>query len=159
MSRFRPDGDALVWTLAREELALLVRLVSQLDEAVDGPLDDPVVQRLFPSAVEDDEDADEELRMLLAGELLLARHEGYAALLDLLARAEQGRLGRHAVRLVDDEPALVLGVLNDVRLALGARVGFDVVQDREGVQDEGVLAALATMDLLAWFQEQLLERL
>lgn len=159
MNRFRPEGDVLVWTLTREELALLVRLVTQLDEAVDGPLDDPVVQRLFPAAVEGDDQADAELRMLLAGELLLERHEGYAALVALLRRAEQGRLGRHTVRLEQDEPAMVLGVLNDVRLALGARVGFDVVESRDDVRDEGVASALATMDLLAWFQEMLLERL
>lgn len=160
MNRFKRLRDgSLAWLLGDAELSLVVRLVSQLDEVIDGPTDDPVVERLFPPAIEGDDDADAELRALLAGDLLLSRHEACAAVQLALQRAEPARRGAHRVVLVDDEPALVLQVLNDVRLALGARVGMDVVADRDLAQDEATLAALASMDLLAWFQEQLIEHL
>lgn len=160
MTRFKRLRDGgLAWLLGDAELALLVRLVGQLDEVLDGPTDDPVVERLFPQAVEGDEEADTELRALLAGDLLLSRHEACAAVQQALARAQPARRGAQRVVLREDEPELVLQVLNDVRLALGARIGTEVVAERELAEDEGTLAALASMDLLAWFQEQLLEHL
>lgn len=160
MNRFKRLRDGgLAWLLGDAELSLVVRLVGQLDEVIDGPTDDPVVERLFPPAIEGDDDADAELRALLAGDLLLSRHEACAAVQLALQRAEPARRGAQRVVLVDDEPALVLQVLNDVRLALGARVGMEVVADRDLAQDEATLAALASMDLLAWFQEQLIEHL
>ena len=160
MTRFKRLRDGgLAWLLGDAELALIVRLVGQLDEVLDGPTDDPVVQRLFPAAIEGDDEADAELRALLAGDLLLSRHEACAAVQQALARAEPARRGALRVVLREDEPDLVLQVLNDVRLALGARIGIDVVADRDRAEDEATLAALASMDLLAWFQEQLIEHL
>ena len=125
-------------------------------------MDDPVVQRLFPRAVEDDDEADDELRALLGSELLLERSEAVAAFTQLLATAAEVRRGIVEVLLVDDGPDLVLGVLNDVRLALGARVGFDVVaaRDEGPLPDEPVVAAtLDTMDWLAMHQSVLLDHL
>jgi hypothetical protein len=147
-----------VWRLASQEVELLRELTLQVDAALDGPTDDPVVARLFPRAAEDDS-ADEELRALLSGELLFVRHERHAAFLALLERAERGRRGTWSVLLVDTEPELVLAVLNDIRLALGARIGLDVVEDRTGDLPEGVAAALDTMDWLAAHQSLLLEQL
>ncbi len=58
--------------------------------------------------------------------------------------------------LVEEEPVLVLGVLNDMRLALGARVGLDHVELRDLAVDEDTAGSLAVMDYLAMWQEQLL---
>lgn len=158
----RGDGDALVWRLPQPLHGLLLQLLDELDAAIDGPTDDPVVQRLFPRAVEGEDEADAEFRMLLAGDLLLQRHEAIRACRDLL---EAGRrlpgAGSVRVHLTDDEPAMLLQILNDVRLALGARVGATAVELRQLVEDDDVETqrALETMDLLAWCQMQLLEHI
>ncbi len=158
----RGDGDALVWRLPQPLHGLLLQLLDELDAAIDGPTDDPVVQRLFPRAVEGEDDADAEFRMLLAGDLLLQRHEAIRACRDLL---EAGRrlpgTGSVRVHLTDDEPSMLLQILNDVRLALGARVGATAVELRQLVEDDDVETqrALETMDLLAWCQMQLLEHI
>lgn len=160
-------GDELRWTLPAHLHELLVHLLEDLDRAIDGPTDDPVVQRLFPRAVEGEEDADAELRMLLAGDLLLRRHEAIGRCRDLLAsgtrRRGRGPLGSRGVtvRLVDDEPGMMLAVLNDVRLALGARVGATAVELRQLVDDDDVVThgLLDTMDVLAWCQMELLEHI
>lgn len=153
-----PDG--LVWHLPRQLHELLVRLLDQLDEAIDGPTDDPVVQRLFPRAIEGEDDADAEFRMLLAGDLLLRRHEAIRQCRQLLGDGTVRRTGVE-VTMVDDEPAMMLAILNDIRLALGARVGTTQVELRQLVDEDDVQAqrALETMDVLAWCQMQLLERI
>lgn len=153
-----PDG--LVWSLPAQLHELLLRLLDQLDEAIDGPTDDPVVQRLFPRAIEGEDDADAEFRMLLAGDLLLRRHEAIKQCKQVLEDGTERRTGVE-VTLVDDEPAMMLAVLNDIRLALGARVGTTQVELRQLVDDDDVEAqrALETMDVLAWCQMQLLERI
>lgn len=154
--------DVLVWRLPVPLHALLLRLLDDLDAAIDGPTDDPVVQRLFPRAVEDEDDADAEFRMLLAGELLLERHEAIRACRALL-EAGRRRPGGPTVRLrlAGEEPTMLLQVLNDVRLALGARVGAEAVELRQLVAGDDVEAhrALEAMDLLAWCQMQLLEHI
>lgn len=156
----RPGG--LVWSLPAQLHQLLLRLLDDLDQAIDGPTDDPVVQRLFPRAVEGEDDADAEFRMLLAGDLLLRRHEGIRHCRRVLRGGTQRR-GRPAVEVTmeDDEPAMMLAILNDIRLALGARVGTTAVELRQLVEEDDVeaLRALETMDLLAWCQMQLLEHI
>lgn len=160
MSVAGEDGEELVWRLPVQLHLLVLSLLEELDHAIDGPTDDPVVQRLFPRAVEDDEDEDAELRMLLAGDLLLRRHEAIRACRQLL---EDGEERRRRVRVVlrDDEPEMMLQVLNDIRLALGARVGATAVELRQLVDEHDTQAqrALETMDVLAWLQMQLLERI
>lgn len=160
MSTVADDGGSLVWRLPVPLHRLLLSLLDELDEAIDGPTDDPVVQRLFPRAVEDDEDEDAELRMLLAGDLLLRRHEAIQACSQLLATGRERR-GRIHVVLTEDQPEMMLQVLNDIRLALGARVGATAVELRQLVDEDDLEAqrALETMDLLAWFQMQLLRHI
>ena len=155
-------GGTLVWKLPSSLHALLLRLLDDLDEAIDGPTDDPVVQRLFPRAVEGEDDADAELRMLLAGELLLQRHEAIRRCRAVLADGRRlPGASTVRIRLTDDEPSMLLQVLNDVRLALGARVGATAVELRQLVDQDDVEAqqALETMDVLAWCQMQLLEHI
>lgn len=154
--------DELVWTLPAGLHGLVLSLLDQLDEAIDGPTDDPVVQRLFPRAVEGEDDADTELRMLLAGDLLLQRHEAIAACRDALRAGQPLRRSQSVrIRLVGDEPTMLLQVLNDVRLALGARVGATAVELRQLVEDDDHEAhrALEAMDVLAWCQMRLLEHI
>lgn len=156
MSRFRRRGDRVRWELEAFEAQLLTQLRAGLDETLEvGAPQDPVVKRLFPPAVSDDEDADTELRRLIHDDILAGKRRGLEALLDIVERGEQ-RGERLRVDLVGDEPMLVLGVLNDLRLAMGARVGVEHL-DRFALTDDSPEAAtLAVMDHLAWIQESLL---
>lgn len=140
-----------------------VELLRSLEEGVSqtlehGDEDDPVVQRLFPSAVAGDDEADAEVRRMLRDDLLGARREGLRALIEILDRATPHR-GRLRVQLQDDEPLLVLGVLNDLRLSIGARIGIEAIDRDQLGEDDPLAYRVAVMDHLGWWQEQLLELL
>ncbi|GGI04741.1 DUF2017 family protein [Egicoccus halophilus] len=157
MSRaFRRQGDAIRMDLEPVEVDLLHSLRDGLREALVGhDVDDPIVRRLFPTAVSGDGEADRELRRLLHDELLTGRLRGLEELTALLEGGVQQR-GRLRVRLTFEDATLVLGVLNDLRLAIGARVGIEDLA-RDGLDpDDPVVHRLAVMDHLAWLQEQLL---
>ena len=153
---FERHGDVVRMQVSRDELDLLRRLRDELRDLLAGAADgDPVTDRLFPPAVTGDDEADSELRGMIHDDLLEARLAALDDLLDVLDRAQpRGKL--HVVDLRDDEPALLLGVLNDLRLALGARVGLATVELRDLVADESSHASLALMDWFAMWQEQLL---
>lgn len=157
MSRhFRRHGDGVRMQLEEIELELLHSLQSGLRGALEGAdPGDPVMRRLFPPTVGDDEEADRELRGMIHDDLLRSRLASLDTLLDLLQRGtRRGRAVR--VDLVDEEPFVVLGVLNDLRLAIGAQVGIERL-DRERLDpDDPVTYRVAVMDHLAWLQEQLL---
>lgn len=141
---------------APEEIELLRSLQQGIRSALEeGTEDDPVIARLFPRAVSDDDEADAELRRLLRDDLLASRQVGLDALIEVLDRCEPRR-GRLVVELEDDEPLLVLGVLNDLRLAIGARIGVDDLDRQDITSEDPVAYRLAVMDLLGWWQEQLL---
>ena len=153
---FRRVGDRVRAHLDRVEVELLRTTRDELRASLQRhDPSDPVVRRLFPPMVLGDEQADAETRDLLHDELLADRLQGLDALVELLDRGEAHR-GGVRLELVDDEPFLVLGVLNDLRLAIGASVDIEAI-DRERVDaDDAVAYRLAVMDHFAWMQEQLL---
>jgi hypothetical protein len=153
---FKRHGDAIRGHLTPVEEELLRSAREQLRAALaaDDPAD-PVVQRLFPSAVLGDPDADQEVRRLLKGELVGVRLAGLDAVVEILDRGTHHRHGLR-IELRDDEPLLLLGVVNDLRLAIGARLGIEEL-DRDAIDlDDPVAYRLAVMDHLAWWQEELL---
>jgi hypothetical protein len=156
VSRFRRHGDAIRMELETYEVQLLRDLRDGLREALTrGAPSDPVVARLFSRTVAGDDDADSELRRLIHEDLLTGKLAGLDALVSLLDGGRR-RGDRLRVELRDDGPGLVLGVLNDLRLAIGARVGLEHL-DRDTVDpDSPTATSLAVMDHLAWLQEQLL---
>lgn len=157
MSRtFRRHGSAIRAVFAQGEIELLRSLRDQLREALSAPdPDDPVIKRLFPPPVLGDPEVEKAVRALLVDELLASRLAGLDALVELLDRGVPHR-GTVRIELVEDEPLLVLGVLNDIRLAIGARIDIDAL-DRASVSDDDPVAhRLALMDHLGWRQEQLL---
>jgi hypothetical protein len=161
MSRsFRRHGDRIRMQLQPVEVELLRTSREALHRALhDGDPDDPIIRRLFSPTVTGDEDADEELRGMIHSGLLEARLQGLDALVELLDRGTHHRGDVLRVELAEDEAVLVLGVLNDLRLAIGARLGIEEL-DREALPaDEGTTYRLAVMDHLAWLQEQLLAEL
>lgn len=110
---------------------------------------------MFPRAVDGDDQADAELRALIHEDLAGVKLEGVRS---LAALVEGGtRRGRELrIDLDEDAALLVLGVLNDVRLAIGARVGIERL-DRDEVDPHGEDGyRLAVMDHLGGWQELLL---
>jgi hypothetical protein len=153
---FRRHGDRIRMQLEPIEVELLRTTRDGVRAAVaSGDTTDPIVQRLFPRALAGDDDADGELRRLLHDDLLASRLTGLDALVEVLDRGRPHR-GLLRVDLQDDEPLLVLGVLNDLRLAIGARVGIEDLDRTELTEDDPVTYRLAVMDHLAGMQEQLL---
>ena len=153
------SGDRIRWTLSRLERDLMQDLMRSLAALLDeADRSDPATARLFPRAVTDDEQADAELRGLIHEDLAGVKQAGVMAIADLLERGT--RKGRELrVELDEDEALLVLGVLNDVRLAIGARVGIERI-DRGEVDPEGEDGyRLAVMDHLGMWQELLLAEL
>lgn len=98
------------------EAGLLATLFDDLDGALRTlPADDPVRQRLFPSAY-DDEEAAAEFRLLTEDSLRDAKMARLGE-----ARAELPRSGGD-LELDDEASQRWLTVLNDVRLAIGTRL-------------------------------------
>lgn len=162
---FKRVGDRIRVRLGPQEAQVLRGLPDQLRgvltaEAAPGGQPDPVAARLFPPAYKDvaDQEREEEYRTLVHDDLLAAK----LANLDLVAGTlERGTvsLRRFTVDLTEEEAMAWLGVLNDLRLALGVRLGIE--EDFDGRVDESDPSAPA-MHLLAylgWLEELLVEAL
>ncbi len=157
--RFRQHGDAVRARFVPFEVDLFRSLHEQLDLVLHAPDQaDPVVRRLFPPPVLGDPEAEREVRAMLGPDLLAARREGLQAFAAILDRLVEHR-GVLRVDLVDDEPYLVLGVVNDLRLAIGASLDIEALDRGSLTEDDPVVYRLAVMDHLAAIQEQLLELL
>jgi uncharacterized protein DUF2017 len=183
-TRFRRGRGGVTVTVDPGEAGVIRGLVEQLllllaDEAhgapevpVDDPLaeqlgigapaqapEDPVLARLLPDAYRDDPQASAEFRRYTQRDLVTAKREAAEQVLADLARPGE--------RLVlGDGPAHAwLGVLNDLRLALGTRLG--VTDDEEGSQeryesldDDDPQRPIWTVYLwLGWLQETLVRSL
>ena len=160
---FKRHGDQIRADLEPFEVELLRQLRDGLRQNLEesnvrgevGTSPDPVIARLFPPTVTDDPDADDELRRLIRDDLLQSKLDGLDALVEILDRGKEHR-GRIRVELAPDDAMLMLGVLNDLRLAIGARVGIEDI-DRESLTDDDPRTrSVAIMDHLGWLQEQLL---
>ncbi|WP_052667498.1 DUF2017 family protein [Nitriliruptor alkaliphilus] len=144
------------WTLDEFEVDLVRTLVTSLADVLEGrDPRDAAVQRLFPATVVGDDEADAELRGLIHDDLAGVKRAGLTALGGLLDGAtRKGSLLR--VELTPDDTLLVLGVLNDLRLAIGARIAIEDL-DRDDVDPDSALGyRLAVMDHLGLWQELLL---
>jgi hypothetical protein len=122
--------------------------------------DDPVSRRLFPPAYLEPEDAerDAEYRRLMHDELVSAKLANLEVVTAALARGAP-TLRRWTVDLTEEEATAWLGVLNDLRLALGVRL--DITEDFDGQVDEADprAPAMHLLSYLGWLQEHLLEAL
>jgi hypothetical protein len=102
-----PDDD--------DELAALEAMVHGPGAA--EPPEDPVLARLLPDGYRDDPDAAGEFRKYTEPALRSAKHAAAQEMLDTLPEAG----GR--IQLTQDQALSWLKALNDVRLALGVRLG------------------------------------
>ena len=97
------------------ELAALEAMVH--GPGADKPPDDPVLARLLPDGYRDDAEAAGEFRKYTEPALRSAKHQAAQEMLDTLPE-EGGR-----IQLTQDQALSWLKALNDVRLALGVRLG------------------------------------
>ena len=97
------------------ELAALEAMVQ--GPGADKPPEDPVLARLLPDGYRDDPDAAGEFRRYTEPALRSAKHQAAQEMMDTLPEAG----GR--IQLTQDQALSWLKALNDVRLALGVRLG------------------------------------
>lgn len=154
ISRFSRDGDDVVGTMNRNEVDLLRSLQEELRTLVGGDRDpgDPAISRLFPPRLGDE--VDDDFVDALHRDLLAQRQRGLDAVVAVLDRSTTTLRGVR-LQLTDDEPALFLGVLNDLRLALGARIGIETLDEDDLDDDEDLQWVAAVMHLLGGWVEDL----
>ncbi|MCH9815419.1 MAG: DUF2017 domain-containing protein [Actinomycetia bacterium] len=168
-------ADEQIWLqLDEPEAEVLASLVDQLQEMVrpgepasGDPLDelvgidaqatpppDAAQARLFPDAYREDPEAADEFRRFTERELRAARLEQIAAF-----RATLSDAVGDATLLDQASTAASLGVLNDLRLVLGTRLGLQTDEDNEpGAMDpeDPRQPLFAAYHWLTWLQSQLL---
>ena len=156
----RIGGDRVRVRLANDEVAVLRGLPDQLRSVLRESEDEPVNQRLFPPAYLDvaDIEHDTEFRRLMRDDLVTEKLTNLDLVTDSLARGTAS-MRRWTVELTNEEATAWLGVLNDLRLALGVRL--DITEDFDGdVDDTDPRApALRLLSYLGWLEEQLLDAL
>ena len=156
----RVGNDRVRVRLAQDEVAILRGLPDQLRSVLAEGGDEPVNQRLFPPAYLDvaDIEHDTEFHRLMHDDLVTEKLANLDLVTDTLARGSTS-VRRWTVELTDEEATAWLGVLNDLRLALGVRL--DITEDFHGdVNDTDPRApALRLLSYLGWLEEQLLDAL
>jgi Domain of unknown function (DUF2017) len=156
----RIGKDRVRVRLAQDEVAILRGLPDQLRTVLAEGRDEPVNQRLFPPAYLDvaDTDHDAEFQRLMHDDLVKEKLANLDLVTDTLARGSPS-VRRWTVELTNEEATAWLGVLNDLRLALGVRL--DITEDFDGAVDDTDprAPALRLLSYLGWLEEQLLDAL
>jgi hypothetical protein len=156
----RVGRDRVRVRLAQDELAVLRGLPDQLRTVLGGDEDEPVNRRLFPPAYLDvaDIERDVEYRRLMHDDLVREKLANLDLVTGSLERSSTS-VRRWTVELTDEEAAAWLGVINDLRLALGVRL--DITEDYDGdIDDTDPRApAFRLLSYLGWLEEQLLDAL
>jgi hypothetical protein len=156
----RVGNDRVRVRLAHDEVAVLRGLPDQLRTVLAEGEDEPVNQRLFPPAYLDvaDIEHDSEYHRLMHDDLVSEKLANLDLVTDTLARGTTS-VRRWTVELTGEEAAAWLGVLNDLRLALGVRL--DITEDYDGEVDDADprVPAFRLLSYLGWLEEQLLDAL
>lgn len=131
-SGWRVRGGRIARRFSADETAALISLGSGLDETlghVGEGLDDAVLERLVPRAYDESEgEAADEFAAHTADRIAEGKQERLRSLLADLA-SDDGASGRMRVDLDGDRAQQWLLALNDLRLALAARLGADRLDD------------------------------
>lgn len=143
MSHFRTTRDGIEVELTSDERLFLGDVLPLL-AGVGAREDDPAADRLKVPVYLDDPEANEEWWRLMGQDLEAAR-QADRAIFDKVVRSEE------AVLLDNEEADAVLRVLNEARLALGARFGVEVEADHEELAED----SRQVLDYLGWIQEEL----
>jgi hypothetical protein len=145
--RFKQTGGGIDVDLADDEKVFLTGLLDLL-AGIPAAADEPASRRLRVPVYLDDPESNEEWWRLMEGELAAARNADRRVFEHVLT--ERGR--RH---LSNEEADAFLRVLNEGRLALGARFGLEVEEDHDGLPEE----QRDIMDYLGWLLEDLTSEL
>ncbi len=124
-------GDAAERIPDADELAAMVGLSESADLGEPVMPDDPVLARLLPDGYRDDPDAAREFRKFTESSLRSAKAEAARTLLATLPP------GGGKIKLSAEHAEAWLRSLNDVRLALGVRLG--VTEDLDGLDSDVAL--------------------
>lgn len=152
MARFKALPDGIEMRPVGDDLVALSLMQETLASVGDDP-DDPAVGRLSVAAYPDDGDAQSEYERLMNPELDRQRQSDRYAVASVLKAAESG-----PVDLTPPEAEALLMVINEARLALGARLG--IVED--GWESDGRRAADPVASLLRYltgYQDDLVRAL
>ena len=143
MSHFHTSVEGIRVDLSPEERLFLGDVLPMLAE-IGAPGSDPAADRLRVPVYLDDPDANEEWWRLMGQDLDAARREDRSVFQRMVSSDEP-------VTLSPEDADSVLRVLNQARLALGARLGIDVEEDHDDLPED----SRKVMDYLGWIQEEL----
>jgi hypothetical protein len=167
VSLFRREGEECVATLSVDEVRVLRRVASEvvglLTEGFDH--DDPVVGRLFPTVYPEDPPEAADFRRFTEGDLKTGKIDQAGAVLAALPAEGDAGPGGTEVRLDAEAAEAWLRAINDVRLAMGVRLGvtdqtdLDLELDEEFNRDITSSRAfqLSVYAYLGYLQESLLD--
>jgi hypothetical protein len=145
--RFRASKDGIDIDLPSEERVLLSEMLDLL-AAVPRVGDDPVSQRLRVPVYLDDAESNDEWWRLMGEELTAARNADRRVFQRVVSESER-------TRLTGQEADAFLRVLNEGRLALGARFGVEVEADHGRLPED----QRDILDYLGWLLEELTSEL
>lgn len=143
MSHFHSTRRGISVELSPEERMFLGDVLPML-AGIGARGVDPAADRLTVPVYLDDPEANEEWWRLMGQDLEAARRADRAVFSRMV-------VGEEAVTLETEEADAVLRVLNEARLALGARLGVDVEADHNSLPEE----SRQVLDYLGWLQEEL----
>ncbi len=143
MSHFETVDGTIEVRLSSEERLFLGDVLPLL-AGVGAPGSDPAADRLQVPVYLDDPDANQEWWRLMGSELDAGRRSDRVVFEKIIS--SDGPVG-----LSNAEADAVLRVLNEARLALGARFGIDVEEDHDDLPEE----SRQVLDYLGWIQEEL----
>jgi Domain of unknown function (DUF2017) len=149
----------MIMSLTPQEAELLTALPTELRDVLDGPLNDAAGQRLFPVAYLDptEEEAETEYRAMVHPDLMRQRLDALALVAASLERATR-RDESIELELTPDDVQAWLGILNDVRLVLGTRLG--ITEDDNEIQlDDPRAGAYGAYSWLTYLQGELIDQL
>jgi hypothetical protein len=167
VSLFRREGAECVASLSLDEVRVLRRVASEvvglLTEGFDH--DDPVVVRLFPSVYPHDAAEAAEFRRFTEGDLKTAKIDQAGAVLAALPGEGDLDPDGTEVRLDPEAAEAWLRAINDVRLAMGVRLGISDQTDLDEEIDQEITRdltsarafQLSVYAYLGYLQESLLD--
>ena len=141
--RFKAVRGGIEVDLTTDEKEFLFGLLEVL-AGIPATGDDPATRRLHVPVYLDDPESNEEWWRLMEGELAAARSDDRG----VFERTITDQRRRH---LSTDEADAFLRVLNEGRLALGARFGLEVEDDHDRLAED----QREIMDYLGWLLEDL----
>lgn len=145
--RFKSSRGGIDVDLSADENTFLTGVLDLL-AGIPAAADDPASQRLRVPVYLDDPESNEEWWRLMEGELNAARNADRRVF-------QQTLTGSGRQHLSNDQADAFLRVLNEGRLALGARFGLEVEEDHDRLPEE----QRDIMDYLGWLLEDLTSEL